>query len=119
MRVQHSFASHTRTDAHGAFAATESAGEEGSGDDSAKAARKKHKANKGGEGKEEDGGDEDGDDEESELSSEHVSASIGSMGSDLEEHEDDPYAAMEKDLQAQKEEEDKRKAQEAAYTVEA
>lgn len=40
------------------------------------------------------------------MSSDFSAASIGSMGSDLEEHEEDPFAAMERDLQAQKEEEE-------------
>lgn len=88
-------------------------GEGGPGDGSGEAARKKSRKAEAagrGEGDEDDSGDdEDGDEEEeSDLSSEHLSASMGSMGSDLEEHEDDPFAAMEKDLEAQKDEEEKR-----------
>lgn len=44
---------------------------------------------------------------------------MGSMGSDLEEHEDDPFAAMENDLAAQKEEEERRKAEESQNAAEA
>ncbi|CAM9128740.1 unnamed protein product [Ectocarpus fasciculatus] len=70
----------------------------GDGDGDAKGARKKHR-NEGGA----DGGDEsDGEGSSSDFSSDQFSASIGSMGSDLEEDEDDPFAAMQKDLQDEK-----------------
>lgn len=87
-----------------------SADEDGGGDGKAKAARK----NRRGDDQERRGqrGEEGGDvnhEESSSLSSDHFSASIGSMGSDLEEHEEDPFVAMEKDLQAQKDEEEEMK----------
>lgn len=68
------------------------------GDGDAKGARKKHREEDGA-----DGGDEtDAEGGSSDFSSDKFSASIGSMGSDLEEDEDDPFAAMQKDLQDEK-----------------
>ncbi|CAM9130285.1 unnamed protein product [Ectocarpus sp. 4 AP-2014] len=70
----------------------------GDGDVDAKGARKKHP-----EEDRADGGDEsDADGRSSDVSFDQFSASIGSMGSDLEEDEDDPFAAMQKDLQDEK-----------------
>lgn len=73
-----------------------------------------------GDGKAGAGGDEGGNREPGgdlpresfDFSSEHLSGgSTGSMGSDIDEHEDDPFAAMEKDLQEQKEEEERKKGE--------
>ncbi|CAB1111934.1 unnamed protein product [Ectocarpus sp. CCAP 1310/34] len=70
----------------------------GDGDVDAQGARKKHREEDGA-----DGGDERyADGRSSDVSSDQFSASIGSMGSDLEEDEDDPFAAMQKDLQDEK-----------------
>ncbi|CAM9138462.1 unnamed protein product [Ectocarpus sp. 12 AP-2014] len=70
----------------------------GDGDVDAKGARQKRREEDGA-----DGGDEsDADGRSSDVSSDQFSASIGSMGSDLEEDEDDPFAAMQKDLQDEK-----------------
>ncbi|CBN75312.1 conserved unknown protein [Ectocarpus siliculosus] len=78
--------------------AHEEGNDNGDGDVDAKGARKKHREEDGA-----DGGDEsDAGGRSSDFSSDQFSASIGSMGSDLEEDEDDPFAAMQKDLQDEK-----------------
>lgn len=50
----------------------------------------------------------------SERFSSNSSISIGSMGSDIEEHEDDPFARMEQDKKEEEEEEESAKAAAAA-----